>query len=124
MNASAPVVTARPAPPRRLLAWRVRAEHAEHWARGILTDFALRLADAPGGPALFVCELAGHAAWRDLAAAFRRPGITTLIFRARSPVIDRRARRYGLRPWHRDEWANRYLATGDALARFARDLTT
>lgn len=107
-----------------LLAWRVAPDHARHWARGILTDFALRLAEKPDGDALFVHTVEGRSAWRRLAATFkaRRPAV--LVFRARSPVIERRARRYGLRPWHTDEWANRYLADGDALARFHSDLTT
>lgn len=103
---------------RQLKAWRVAAPHARHWAAGILTDFALRLAEQPAGEALFICDLEGRAAWRDVVAYFRGPNPPTLaIFRTRSPITERHALRRGARPSHRDEWANRYLVEGPVLAR-------
>lgn len=104
--------------PRKLLAWRVSAEHARHWANGILTDFALKLAEQPDGEAFFLHTIEGRAAWRDVVNVFRGPRPPRVaIFRARHPITERHALRAGARPSHRDEWANRFYCDGAVLAR-------
>ena len=116
---AAPAVAA----PAKLLCWRVSETNARTWAGGILTDFALKLAEVRDGPALFIHTIEGAAAWRSLAAEIERQPPALMIFRAMSPVIEARARRYGLRPQHTDEWAHRFLMEGDAMRRFNADLS-
>lgn len=100
---------------RAVTLYRVTLAQADAWARGILTDFALRLANDPGAPSLFIAEFDLARGWRQVVRECRRLRPQSVIYRARSPVIERHGKRFGLRPWHRDEWANRYLVAGPTL---------
>lgn len=84
------------------------------WAAGILTDFAMvQMADSTG-PALFVKQITGRFAWRDLARELQRRPPEILIFRAVSPLVKNRALQWKCEHTHTDEIGPRYLSRDTA----------
>ena len=98
--------------------WRIPASVALSWHAGLLTDYALNVLADPAGDCLYIEDIAGKLAWRDVGRHLQTIRPKQLLFRAVHPLIDRRARAWQSLPGHKDEYGVRYLLTGPHLEAF------
>lgn len=94
------------------------------WAEGRLTDLQVWQSDQAGtGTALFVAELDGRFAWRDLAKLMRTIPPSEIIFRSAIPSIGKRCEKFGaIVTFTEQSGAKRYFGDGAGWAPFLASL--